>query len=304
LTRIDLGGLLEEMRGILTASLPGKARLRLTTHSDAEIHGDATQIRQVIQSLVDNAADALHGRVGTVHLMCQVVDQDGTAAELQDVGEVPPPGRYAVLDVEDDGDGMTSEVLHRAFEPFFTSRKTGRGLGLAAVMGIVRGHGGTVTASSHVGHGSTFRVWLPHADAQLRSLTPLPAPQRRSGTTILVVDDELAMRTVCGRLLNRSGFDCLFASNGREAVETFAEHKFDVGLVLLDLSMPELDGNETLFLLREIDPHVPVILMSGWQDGALLVDPVHGAGASDFLHKPFPPQALLARVRHILKSDD
>ena len=211
-------------------------------------------------------------------------------------------GTNTLIEVEDDGQGMPAAVLDRVFEPFFTARKGGRGLGLAAVMGIVRAHGGTVAAESVTGQGSTFRVWLPHADASPQRRNVWPPANKRTGTTILVVDDEVVMRTVCGRVLQRAGYDCLFASNGRQAIEIFSEQVTKVGLVLLDLSMPHVDGNEALCLIREIDPHVPVIMMSGWTAEDPLVDPVHGAGASDFLHKPFPPQALLGRVRQLLSQ--
>ena len=307
---VDLNRLIRDMADLLKVSVVRKARIE---YEPAEalpmIEANAAEIRQVVMNLVTNAAEAIEERSGTITLATGVVDADRSMPAGTGCEDDLPAGRYVSLRVSDTGRGMDPEVRDRIFEPFFSTKSTGRGLGLAAVLGIVRAQHGAIDVDSEIGRGTTFQVLLPcgrqtaTAVAATSAAEPKSPVAWRADGTALVVDDERAVRTMAARMLGDVGFDVLTACNGREAVEIFEAHADEIVAVLLDLTMPEMSGEETFDALRGIRPDVPVLLCSGYaeQDAAARFA---GKGLSGFLHKPFNFDAMVAHLHRVLDPPD
>jgi CheY-like chemotaxis protein len=266
------------------------------------VDADSGQLQQVLMNLVINAAEAIGPRGGSVTVATGVRAVGAEDEALwRASGQPLEPGPHVLLEVADDGPGMDEATVERIFEPFFTTKFTGRGLGLAAVLGVVRGHRGALSVDSAPGRGTTFRVLLsPSARARDAGESEPPAAPRR-GTTLLLVDDEEVVREMVGEVLEQEGLAVLRAEDGRRALDLFREARGRVDVVLLDLSMPGWSGEETCRRLRELDPDVPVILSSGY-------DPDEargrfGAGApAGFIQKPYRPEQLLAEIERCLES--
>ena len=266
------------------------------------VSADATQIRQIIMNLVINAAEAVGERSGVIAMSTGLTRAD--AAFLQDaqVGGDQPPGDYVFLEVADNGCGMNQETLARIFDPFFTTKFTGRGLGLAAVLGIVRGHHGALKVQSEPGRGTIFRLLLPPADGPVEAApAPSPVPRAVSGTgTVLVVEDEETVRIVVARMLESLGLRVVLAANGVEALEQYHANGGDLRLVVLDLTMPHMGGEETASELRKLSPDLPVLLMSGYSEHEAM-GRFAGKGLAGFIQKPFRSEELCAKVCEILE---
>ncbi|HEY0946030.1 MAG TPA: response regulator [Opitutaceae bacterium] len=301
---VDLGELVRETTHLLEVSISKKVDLRLQLASSLPaVEADATQLRQVLMNLVINASEAIgddpgHIFVGTgrVHATVDYLRRLQFASELTE-------GDYVLLEVSDTGCGMDAATLARIFEPFFTTKFTGRGLGLAAVMGIVRGHRGAIQVSSEVGRGTSFKILLPASAAALKPALPAAAttPSHRGSGLVLVADDEDAVRLVAAKVLQHAGFEVVTASDGAEAVRIFRGTPNSFALVLLDLTMPNLDGEEVLHAIRTINPRMRVVLMSGYNEQETTQRFV-GRGLAGFVPKPFSAQALLRRVHDILSK--
>ncbi|WP_170319625.1 ATP-binding protein [Polyangium spumosum] len=280
-----LDTVVREMAVLLRTIVSKGATLELDL-SPTCVDGDVTHLRQVVMNLITNASDALAGRPGKIQIR---TGAEALAAPRRSacMAEPIPPGDYAVLEVTDSGQGMSEAVLARIFDPFFTTKVGGRGLGLAAVLGIVRAHRGLVDVKSHPGEGTTFTLLLPSAEA---------APVCSRGT-ILVVDDEDAVRRVALRVLERAGYRVLVASDGREAERLFREHGREVNAIVADLTMGEVGGIELIRSVRAVDPTLPALLMSGYssEDSTAI-----SALGVPFLPKPFTASMLEAAVRALL----
>jgi PAS domain S-box-containing protein len=293
----DLSAVVHETAPLLRLSLPPGARLELRLAAGLPpVLADSSQLRQVVMSLVQNAGEALADGAGVV-----AVETARLRAGPDDLAGGPlgaglPEGEYAALTVSDSGCGMSEEVRRRIFEPFFSTKFTGRGLGLAAVLGIVRAHRGALRVDSRPGAGSTFRLLFP---GQVWPAPPPPPPPPARGGTVLVIDDEEAVRQVAARILRSAGLRAEVARDGREGLERLAALGDEVRLVLLDLTMPGLGGEGTYRELRRLRPAVPVVLMSGFSEGDLS-ERFASAGLAGFLQKPFRPDDLLRRVRAAL----
>lgn len=266
---VCLNSIIEEMLRLTSVSV--SKLTRVTPRLDPElppVEGDAGQLRQVVMNLLTNASEALGDKAGDVIVRTGVADV--TRAELGDyhLGEDRRVDRYAFLDVEDTGCGMDTATQQRLFDPFFTTKFTGRGLGLAALLGIVRGHGGAVRVRSLVGAGSQVRVLLPLSTRPLPPAEPVARPtvDRTEQGTALIVDDEAAVRTILTHILKLMGFQVLTAADGRDAVRVFEEHSAEIDIVFLDLTMPEMSGEEAFELMLEIDPDACVVLCSGYSE--------------------------------------
>ena len=296
--RIDLDTLVDETMHLLQLSISKKAVLKINLATGLPgVMGDATQIRQIIMNLVMNASDAIGERSGVIHVRTAFLHAGPTDLVGLIGASDLTPGDYVLLEVTDNGCGMSAETQAKMFEPFFTTKFTGRGLGLAAVLGIVRGHGGALKVSSELDRGTTFKLLLPATGvASVESKVERRLiPQWRGQGTVLVVDDEDGVRLVAGRMLQKLGFDILSASDGEKGLEVYRARHESICAVLLDLTMPRMDGEETFREIRRIRPDACVVLMSGFNEQDAAARFV-GKGLAGFVQKPFTPDELRERL--------
>lgn len=291
---VDLGQVVEETILLTRAGLSRTLTFQMQLGRDVPLlECDAAQLRQIILNLVVNAAEAIADKPGTISIETGRTSFEPGAQPAT----VPPiePGAYAYIRVRDTGCGMSAETLSHIFEPFYSTKFAGRGLGLSAAIGILRRHCGGFLVETKPGDGSTFTAFLPLARAKAPA-----APARKEPGPILIVDDEVTVREVTAQMLKRSGFDVNIACNGEECLAFLSsEAGRAVSAVLLDVSMPSLNGEETLRRLRAQHPALPVILMSGYDD-AELVDRTRNLAPVSFLPKPFGRATLLAKVKAVL----
>jgi len=303
---LDLRALITEMKPMLEMAISGKASLRYDFSAALPaIEADATQMRQVIMNLVINASEAIGERNGVISIMIASLECD--RATLADT-LIPDPaadGTYVCLEVADTGSGMDEAVKTRLFDPFFTTKFAGRGLGLPAVLGIVRGHKGSVKVLSEKGKGTTIRLLFPAAERPADRLAETGGESDGwKGTgTVLLADDEETVRTVGKRLLERLGFRVMTAADGREALDLFRrtelEQRERIACVFLDLTMPHMDGQETFQELRRLRHDVPVILASGFSEQDV-TRKFAGKGLTGFVPKPYRMKDLSVQLRAAL----
>jgi PAS domain S-box-containing protein len=264
----------------------------------ASVEGNSAQLLQVAMNLVSNAAEALQEGPGTITIRTGAMDLREGAPHVFSYGALDA-GEYVYLEVEDDGCGMDADTRGRIFDPFFTTKFTGRGLGLAAVLGIVRVHGGALDLESEVGRGTRFRVILPvwrgegHREA---GTLPDALVDASSAGTLLLIDDDEAVVEVAAETLRRAGFNVLEATDASQGIDLFRAHAGELGLVLVDRAMPGISGGEVIRDLREVRADVPVLLMSGYSESRIATE-FAGAGIAGFLQKPFLPEGLIEKVR-------
>lgn len=301
---VNLNALVEDMRQLLSASTSKKISLDFRFGNNLQtIEGDPTQLRQIVMNLILNASEAIGEHAGRITVRTGVVTASREDLITAHLNEDFTPGRYVFLEVADDGEGMDEQTRARAFDPFFTTRFTGRGLGLAAVLGIARGHQAAIKLDSDIGKGTTVTVLFPagDSDASMASMENISAEMEawQPEGTILVVDDEEPVRNVTRLMLQRAGFDVLTASNGQEAVELYRSRLGEISLVLLDMSMPVMDGQETFQELRNISGEIPAILCSGYTEQDAIFH-FRDSGLAGFLQKPFDQDTLIHAIRKIL----
>lgn len=287
---------------LVQASLDKRHVLVLELGADAPlVQADAAQLSQVLLSLVMNATEAIGARAGRITVRTSTMHADEQALRSTYLSPELPGGAYAVLEVIDDGVGMSDETKARLFEPFFSTKSTGRGLGLPAVLGIVRGHRGAVQVTSAPNRGTTVRVLFPLAPSNLEAVRTLSPPPTRASAAkvVLVVDDEALVRSTLRRLLVRGGFHVVEAVDGQDCLDTLARGIVP-DVVLLDLSMPRLDGAATLDVLREKSPVLPVVLMSGYAEHEL-TSRVLARGTTQFVQKPFSSNDVLRCLNRVLQ---
>jgi PAS domain S-box-containing protein len=299
---VEFASLVEEMTDLLRTVVAKDVRLVYRFGAGVPaVMGDATQLRQVVMNLITNASEACVGKGGDVVVSTFRVEVGPGDVVGIGSGEPLAPGGYVLLQVEDTGSGMDEPTLAKIFDPFFTTKMTGRGLGLAGVLGIVRSHHGAIRVRTELGRGSRFQVYLPVAE---RADTPTSAVVRasrwRGSGTVLVVDDEEDVRNVAVAMLRDAGFDTVEASDGAEALERFREHRDRVVLVVLDLTMPRLDGVATLAALRAISPAAKVLVSSGYAEEEAMARFDSKAGPDGFLRKPYLLDEFRATVRKLV----
>ncbi len=288
---LRLDKVVAEMNTLLEAVVSKKATFRLKLEP-ALVEADAAQMHQVIMNLIVNASDALGDSPGRIEITTGTRELESEELHSAFLDETPPAGRYAFVEVDDDGCGMAEETLSRIFEPFFSTKFTGRGLGLSAVLGIVRAHRGTVQVATRLGEGTRFVVLLPHSSApESVALAAAFGAQLEARGTVLVVDDEEYVRSAVCTALRDAGFKVLSASDGQAGVELFQSHAEEIGAVLLDLTMPRLDGWQCLQRMRTLRKDIPALLMSGYAAEHSMPESIVPAPA--FLLKPFRSEELV-----------
>ncbi len=295
---IDLNGLVLDMGTLLESSVRKGARIvfQLDPLLPA-VEADAGRLQQVVLNLIVNASDAIGDGEGRILVRTSVVRTDEDP-QREGWSEAPPAGRWVALDVADDGEGMDAETRGRIFDPFFTTKFSGRGLGLAAVRGIVQTHAGYLRVTSEPGGGATFTVLLPPSERPAAAAQELHASPWRGSGTVLVVDDESGVREVATSMLESLGFDVVAAAGGREAVGIHRERRDEIVCALLDLTMPGMNGLETMAAILAEEPDAKVILMSGFTD--LPTDGLATDRPQAFLHKPFSTEELQMLLRDVL----
>jgi PAS domain S-box-containing protein len=301
---IDMNILVKEMSTLLEVSLPKSVSIHYRLASDPlPVVVDATQIRQVVLNLISNAADASKEKGGTITLTtrtCIVEEQEYESFRYLAAKQTK---EYVVLEVHDTGVGMDGGTQARIFDPFFTTKFAGRGLGLAAVLGIVRSHQGGIKVESALAQGTTITIVLPYdASSVIVPTVPVVLPLRQAQQqTIMVVDDEESVRTVTGRLLERLGYSVIEAADGAAALELLVDGEQLVSCVLLDLTMPGMNGEELLRHLRQVRPELPVVVMSGYSEDEL-TQRLGGLHPNGILHKPFTLDKLRTSLKQALEA--
>lgn len=304
-TNLDLSKLVSEMIQLVTASISGKTKLDLELASDLPcVEAEAAQLAQVVMNLITNAVESLSNGKGRISLRTGVVEVDVPPAGAL-FADTMKPGLHVFLEVTDTGGGMDEATRLRIFEPFYTTKFTGRGLGLAAVAGIVRSHLGAIEVSSEPGRGTTFRVLLPAAGKlpSPEEASPVSVAEWRTSGTVLVIDDDEDVRALAQDVLQRAGMTVLSAGDGHEGVKLFGLHADEIGIVLLDRTMPTLSGSDALDAIRKLRPDAKIIVVSGYSEESVTSE-LQGHKLAGFLQKPFLPETLLARVRTALESPE
>lgn len=303
---INLNTMIKEILELVKASLSKKAELKISMlESLPEIEGDISQIRQVLMNLIINASDSLKNESGIVQISTAVQKINPDCFWLYTPEALPEFANesYVTLTVKDTGCGIEEKNLRKIFEPFFSTKDTGRGLGLAAVIGIVKSHRGGLSVDSKIGVGTEFVVQIPvrkAAPGEKTNIAQQIVEDKKFGSgNIIVADDEESLLLVLQRILIKAGYKVYPAKNGAAAWELFKTHGIAIDLLLLDTNMPEMSGPEVLKKVREVDPTVPVILLSGYSQTP--------AGDEEstpdaFVHKPFSRQAILQIVKEKLES--
>ncbi len=299
---LECNGLIRELAELLQVTLSKKARLAYHLEGELYVVVDRSQLRQVLLNLITNAAEAVGNAEG--QLTVRTSGRQLSREDLDRLGVEAPldPGAFVELEVRDSGCGMSPATQARIFDPFFTTKADGRGLGLAAVLGIVQAHHGALLLESEPGVGTSFTVLLPRVPDPLEaSSAPVEVERDVAGARILVVDDEPAVLSVVSEILEREGFDVLRAGNGMEAIDLFRREPEAIDCVLLDLNMPKLDGEEVFGELRKIRSDVRVVLSSGYTEQEVL-DRFTGAGLAGAIQKPAKRSVLLSKIRAALRQ--
>ncbi|HET7622795.1 MAG TPA: two-component regulator propeller domain-containing protein [Gemmatimonadaceae bacterium] len=303
--RVELSELVGEMLTLVRSAVPRTIELDFMAGAAASfVEADATQLRQVVMNLVTNASEAIGEKPGRVAVRIGVEERPQSALRLlHAAGDMPQHGPYVALEVADDGCGMDAALLGRIFDPFFSTKFTGRGLGLAALLGIVQAHRGGVRVDTTPGGGTRFLVYLPLvevlAEAEASSTRePREEPHPETAARVLVVDDEETVRLSVARILQRFGYDVITAGDGLEALAMVCADS-PIELILMDVTMPAMDGPTAARQLRERGVGVPIVLMSGYAEEDLVSRGVM-SHVDGFLKKPFEVLELLAAVRERL----
>jgi CheY-like chemotaxis protein len=299
---VDLSAVAFESLTLVRQFIPKGVHLNLElAHDLPPIEADKGQMQQVMMNLIINASESFGERgFGEVTVTTTV---ESLAPKFFEPGDPDTrPGQFVTFRVTDNGSGMDEATQKRIFDPFFTTKFVGRGLGLSAVLGIVRGHRGIMRLRSQLGAGTSFQLYFPVAEGRVRSASEEQRAwvPKRSGT-VLVVDDEHAVRQFATYALERLGYRVLTAPNGQMGVDVFREMHRDISLVLLDYSMPVMDGAEALKNLREIAPAVPVVLSSGFSQADTL-DRFDAKDLQGFIAKPYTPEQLREVIESVLED--
>ncbi|MBI3117380.1 MAG: PAS domain S-box protein [Candidatus Hydrogenedentes bacterium] len=303
---LSLPELIHEMTHLLEVSIANKSTLRQQFASAVPaIEGDPTQLRQIVMNLVTNAAESFGDRSGTITVSVNTRPCNAEFFRETYLREALPEGVYVCLEVADNGCGMDAETQLKMFEPFFTTKFAGRGLGLAAVLGIVRSHHGAIKVRSHPGEGTSVELFFPassHTSQTTTSAAPADGNWQGAGA-VLVVDDEKRVLQVTAKMLKKAGFSVFTAGDGEKGVRLCREKARGLVLVILDMTMPKLSGEQAFQKIKEIAPNLPILLSSGYNEQEALAR-FAGKGLAGFLQKPYTQGEFLARVRAAVETSD
>jgi two-component system, cell cycle sensor histidine kinase and response regulator CckA len=302
--RVDASAVVREISELIRSSVPRTVDLSLELHPDLPpLEGDPTQIQQLVMNLILNAVEATGERPGRVRVSTGIRDIGQSEPVTQFRPDPLPPGRYIKIQVSDNGCGMSEAVRAQIFDPFFTTKFTGRGLGLSAALGIVRGHKGAIAVESVEGTGSTFNVLMPAigaAAAPKDAERAASAPVETGAGVILIVDDEDLVRRAARATLEHFGYTVFEAADGRDGADLFSRLHDRISAVLLDLTMPHMDGHAVWQYIRRICPDMTVVISSGYEESDAMRqftdDP-----ALLFLKKPFTAAALGHKIHAALE---
>jgi signal transduction histidine kinase/CheY-like chemotaxis protein len=298
---LDFAETIAQIAEFAASSIPDRVTFEISQPTDLPmIRVDPDQIKQAVVNLVVNAAEAIGDETGTIRLAVSAEQVTSENVDSLNLVSPIPSGLYMKIEITDDGDGMSKEVRARIFEPFYSTKFPGRGLGLSALLGIVRTHSGGLSVQTQATEGTCASVYLPALEdaAQQPALSAPPIPAT-SDLRVLVVDDEHAVRSVCTRALRIAGADVVEAETGEAAVEYATEHDFDVAIV--DLTMPGIGGLETARQLRSLHPDLRIILSSGHRDTDIQAK-IDSDLICEFLHKPYRPSELLGLLNQLLDT--
>jgi len=303
--RVDVSSIVTEMAQLLSAGIPKETALQLNLAEGLPlVEGDATQLRQVTMNLITNASDAVDHKDGVISVTTGVVHADRWILSTAYIDDQLPDGEYVFVEVSDNGVGMDETTRARIFDPFFTTKVAGHGLGMSAVLGIVRGHRGAVHLRSKPGKGSMFRILLPVAPSipevrqQHREAPRAPSAWPIAGT-VLIADDEPMVREVAQAILERAGFKVMSVADGRAAVEVYKANVQEIVAAILDLTMPHISSEDLLRDLRLINPALKVLISSGYTEDEMK-SRFRRNGPDGFLKKPYRPSDLLDRLREAM----
>ena len=300
---VDLAELVRQMSQLLEVSISKKVELVFEADPNLSmVTADASQIQQVVMNLITNAAEAIGDESGSIHLHLRPAKLGPGERTDNATGEPIPAGDYVCLDVADTGCGLDLQATGRMFDPFFSTKFTGRGLGLAAVLGIVQGHKGGISVKSQAGEGTSIRVYLPTTETGAEFELPVVQPDTvasghwKGAGTVLVVDDEEMIRNLVVPTLEAVGFEVICAADGRSGLDLFQSHFDQLSAVVLDLTMPKLDGKEAHRLMRKRSLDLPILMTSGYSEEEVS-ELLAGQNHTAFLQKPFKPDELISNLR-------
>jgi two-component system, cell cycle sensor histidine kinase and response regulator CckA len=301
--RLNLSEVVQEMAHMLKMALSPKTILRYHFSPNLPaIQADVTQIRQTIMNLITNASEAIGNGSGVITVTTGAVECNQAFLKETYLDDQLPEGLYVYIEVEDTGCGMDEATRNKIFDPFFTTKFTGRGLGLAAALGIIRGHQGAITVHSEPGKGSTFKVLFPAVPPETEHREAAKTSEksvRPEARTILLVDDDEAVRLVGKRMLERLGFKVLTAADGQEAIDCFRSRADQIQCILLDLTMPRLDGDKCFQELRRVRADIRVVLTSGYNEQEV-ARRFAGRDLAGFLQKPYTLTGLQEIIKRVL----
>jgi len=295
--------LVDDAVKMLRSTLPQNAVIKMNSSPDIPfILGDAAQLNQIAMNLIINAAEAIGEEQGEILLSFAKAEVKAEQRLKDRLGNIIPAGEYVCLDVTDNGCGMDEETKWRIFEPFYTTKFSGRGLGMSAVLGIITAHKGALQLYSELGEGTIFKVYLPTISTKVGSQTEITPSALWQGTgTILLVEDEEQIRKMAIVMLQRLGFAVIEASNGKEALELYQQKSADITLVVTDIGMPIMDGYELIRKLKKINPTLPIIISSGFGDVDITAR-IAKEDIAGLINKPYTPNQLREVLKRVIES--
>jgi PAS domain S-box-containing protein len=306
-SNVDVTALVDDIIIMLKSTLPQNAAIKPYLTGDLPcIEGDASQLRQIVMNLIINASEAIGEAQGEIVVSLTKTAVIAGQSDKDHLGKIIPAGLYLCLEVSDNGCGMDDGTKQRIFEPFYTTKFVGRGLGMSAVLGIITSHKGALQFSSHLGQGTTFKVYFPvHISESAEIELPQQAtPSSWQGTgTILLVEDEPQLVTVAKALLETLGFSVIIASNGIEAIEQYRKNAAEIRLVVTDIGMPLMDGYELTSELKKLDPALPIIVSSGFGDTIVSSRATPGDIAG-LISKPYSFEQLRDVLKGVVEGKD